>query len=94
SEWPPLQAPLKPPTPTASEPDSPQPTLLPSIVKQKSQVCIYSAMLRIDHIPILKKGLNIVFRHFVLSNRKTYLKNILDEVLRHFENSTTSLSKG
>jgi hypothetical protein len=38
SEWPPLQAPLKPPTPTGSEPDSPQPTLLPSIVRQKSQV--------------------------------------------------------
>ncbi|CAF1391366.1 unnamed protein product [Rotaria sordida] len=40
SEWPPLQAPLKPPTPTASEPDSPQPTLLPSIVKQKSQISV------------------------------------------------------
>lgn len=38
SEWPPLQAPLKPPTPTGNEPDSPQPTLLPSIVRQKSQV--------------------------------------------------------
>ena len=38
SEWPPLQAPLKPPTPTSSEPDSPQPTLLPSIVRQKPQV--------------------------------------------------------
>jgi microtubule-associated serine/threonine kinase len=38
SEWPPLQPPLKPPTPTGSEPDSPQPTLLPSIVRQKSQV--------------------------------------------------------
>ena len=38
SEWPPLQAPLKPPTPTGSEPDSPQPTLLPALVKQKSQV--------------------------------------------------------
>jgi microtubule-associated serine/threonine kinase len=38
SEWPPLQAPLKPPTSTANEPDSPQPTLLPSIVRQKSQV--------------------------------------------------------
>ena len=40
SEWPPLQAPLKPPTPPTggSEPDSPQPTLLPSIVRQKSQV--------------------------------------------------------
>jgi microtubule-associated serine/threonine kinase len=38
SEWPPLQAPLKPPT--GNEPDSPQPTLLPSIIKQKSQVYI------------------------------------------------------
>ena len=38
SEWPPLQAPLKPPTPTSSEPDSPQPTLLPSIIRQKPQV--------------------------------------------------------
>ncbi|CAF1411772.1 unnamed protein product [Adineta steineri] len=40
SEWPPLQAPLKPPTPTGSEPDSPQPTLLPSIVRQKSQISV------------------------------------------------------
>jgi hypothetical protein len=38
SEWPPLQAPLKPSTPTSTEPDSPQPTLLPSIMRQKSQV--------------------------------------------------------
>jgi microtubule-associated serine/threonine kinase len=40
SEWPPLQAPLKPPAPTGNEPDSPQPTLLPSIIRQKSQVKI------------------------------------------------------
>ncbi|CAM4801967.1 unnamed protein product [Rotaria magnacalcarata] len=40
SEWPPLQAPLKPPTPTSNEPDSPQPTLLPSIIKQKSQISV------------------------------------------------------
>jgi len=36
SEWPPLKSPTLPP----SESDSPQPTLLPSIVKQKSQVSI------------------------------------------------------
>jgi len=41
SEWPPLQAPLKPPTPTSiSEPDSPQPTLLPSIIRQKTQISV------------------------------------------------------
>ena len=44
SEWPPLQAPLKPPTPTSSEPDSPQPTLLPSIIRQKTQVWTFSAI--------------------------------------------------
>jgi microtubule-associated serine/threonine kinase len=38
SEWPPLQAPLKPPMSMINEPDSPQPTLLPTIVRQKSQV--------------------------------------------------------
>ena len=38
SEWPPLQAPLKPSISTGNEPDSPQPTLLPSITRQKSQV--------------------------------------------------------
>ena len=38
SEWPPLQAPIKPPTPTSGELDSPQPTLLPSITKSK--VCL------------------------------------------------------
>ncbi|CAF0807085.1 unnamed protein product [Adineta ricciae] len=40
SEWPPLQAPLKPPTPTGTEPDSPQPTLLPLIARQKSQISV------------------------------------------------------
>jgi microtubule-associated serine/threonine kinase len=38
SEWPPLQAPLKSPSPTGSEPDSSPPTILPSIVRQKFQV--------------------------------------------------------
>jgi hypothetical protein len=36
SEWPPLKSPTLP----TSESDSPQPNLLPSIVKQKSQVSI------------------------------------------------------
>ncbi|CAF2768927.1 unnamed protein product [Rotaria sp. Silwood2] len=40
SEWPPLQAPLKPPISMTTEPDSPQPTLLPSIVRQKSQISV------------------------------------------------------
>jgi hypothetical protein len=60
SEWPPLQAPLKPPTLTCSEPDSPQPTLLPSIVKQKSQVYI-------KHIKnsINKLSLRFRFHHWL-----------------------------
>lgn len=52
SEWPPLQAPIRPPPYSASEPDSPQPTLLPSIIKQKSQV-IYIFSLVLSSILII-----------------------------------------
>ncbi len=38
SEWPPLKSPILP----SGESDSPKPTSLPSIVKQKSQVCIFN----------------------------------------------------